>query len=321
LTIKVAHSVVITPGRSGLYETTRELVAALRLLNVDSRLVNADLEGKYGAFNKAADRGVPVADWDWAVDADVLVSHSGYDGTPGAETNQPVILCCHGRPYNSLMIESESGGKKPIYSFMGKKNYDERIKAVVTFWPEHIKIFEVLFPDKPVKLVQSTIDLDEWTDGPAKYDFCGKGGDINVVCTETWRQDGGPWMPLNVFALWARDNPGAKIHLYAVPKNLGGYKALIQRIKADGNLGEVRGWVQKGMKEIYRSADLALTGNIIDTRTVREAMACGCPVMKINEFPQQTVFSTCRKSARMIAESRFNPAMSALQFKTILDNV
>jgi len=291
------------------------------VLGVDSRLVDPDIADKYKGYKGESDRGVPIASWDWAVDADVLVSHSGYDNTPGAVTNQPVILCCHGRPYNSLMIESESGGKKPIYSFMRKKNYDERIRAVVTFWSEHIKFFEVMFPDKPVKLVQAPVDLMEWCDGPARYKFNGKGGDINVVCTDTWRQDGGPWMPLNVFALWARDNPSAKLHLYAVPKRAGGYAALIERVRSDGNLGEVRGYVQKGLKEIYRSADLMLTGNNIDTRTVREAMACGCPVMKINEWPYQTVFPVSRDAAREIAEEKFNPTVSAMQFQMILDSL
>ncbi len=315
MNIKVAHSVIVTPGHSGLYETTRELVASLRVMGVDSRLVDPDIADKFNGYKGDSDRGVPIADWDWAVDADVVVSHSGYEGSPCGKTDQPVILCCHGRPYNSMMIEGEGGAA--IYSFMYNKNADDRIKAVVTFWSEHVDFHRVMFPDKPVFCVQSPVDLVEWCDGPAKYQFNGKGGNLNVVCTETWRQDGGPWMPLNVFALWARDNPGTKLHLYAVPKNRGGYQAILKRVEADGNLGEVLGWVHKGMREIYRSADAVLVGNDIDTRTVREAAACGCQVFKVSNWPDRFPRRT-REQVRRSAEKRFNPTVSAMQFKQIL---
>ena len=133
-------------------------------------------------------------------------------------------------------------------------------------------------------------------------------------------------MPLNVFALWARDNPGAKLHLYAASKKLGGYVAIIKRIKDDGNLGEVVGWVKKGLQEIYRSADLMLTGNAIDTRTVREAMACGCNALKISGTTGYATdfahaLSQTRERTRALAESRFNPQVTAVQFKRILENI
>ncbi len=309
----------MTPHHCGLYETTHDLVAGLRELGVDSRFVDPVKESK-------ADRGVPVADWDWATKADIIVSHSGYDNTPISKTDQPVVLCCHGRPYNSMSIENRPKGP-PIYSFMYNKNYDDRIKAVVTFWPEHVDYHKVMFPDKPVECIQSPVNLEEWTDGPARYKFNGKGGDINVVCTDTWRADGGPWFPLNAFALWARDNSGAKLHLYAIsPQGLGGYKAIVKRIQTDGNMGEAVGWVEKGLKEIYRSADLVVTGNSIDTRTVREATACGCNVLKVNgmaglETDFAHALSQTRERTRAQAESRFNPQITAVQFKRILNAI
>lgn len=311
LTIKVAHLVILSPS-CGLSETASELVKELRELGVDSRRIDPTRD---------------KADWDWAVKADIIVSHSGYDKTPVAKTDQPVVYVAHGRPFNSLSIQSEGG--VPIYSYMYNKNNDDRIKVVVTFWPEHVDFHNVMFPDKPVECVQAPVDLKRWTDGPARYDFNGKGGEINVVLTDTWRQDGGPWLPLNAFALWARDNPGAKLHLYAAPKKLGGYVAILKTIKDDGNLGEVLGWVKKGLKEIYRSADLTLTGNEIDTRTVRESMACGCPVLKVRgprcflglETDVAHALSQTRERTRALAESRFNPKVTAVQFKGILDNI
>lgn len=316
--MKVAHLAIITPGRCGLYETTHELVTGLRVLGVDSRLVDPGGNQVYpDGYPHETERGIPVASMGWAVDADVLVSHSGYDGTPVSKTNQPVIYVAHGRPYNSFMTEVEGG--PPIYSYQYNKNKDDRIKSVVTFWPEHVDLHRVMFPDKPVDLVQAPVDLNEWTDGPARYKFNGKGGDINVVCTDSWRQDVGPYLPLNAFALWARENPGAKLHLYAAPKKLKGYSAIIKRIQDDGNMGEIVGWV-RGLKEIYRSADLMITGNSIDTRTVREAMACGCPALKVPGDFSGALLQT-RTRTRAQAESWFDPMMTAVQFKRILDRL
>lgn len=305
---------MITPGRCGLYETTRELIDGLRKLGVDSRMVEPGGNKVFpGGYPESEDRGIPVADMEWAKEADILVNHSGYDGTPVAETSQPIIHIAHGRPRSSFL--SEVNGGTPIYTYHYNKNYDPRWKAVVTFWPEHEKHLKVMFPDKPVYVVQSPVDLDYWTPGDDSYDFHGNRGQINVVCTDAWRDDVDPFMPLNAFALWARGQKGAKFHLYAVPDNLKGYKALIHRIKSDGNLGELVQWTTR-LREVYRAADVMLTGNDIDTRSVREAMACGCPVVRVSDFPDIQYDS---KGVRIEAEMRFDPMNTAIQFKAVLD--
>ena len=321
--MRVAHLAVITPGRCGLYETTHELITGLREIGVDSRLVDPGGNKIYpDGFPKPDDRGVPVVSMDWATKADVLVNHSGYDGTPVAVTEQPIIHVAHGRPRNSFL--SEVRGSTPIYSWHYKKNSDPRIRSVVTFWPEHVDHLRVMFPDKPIEYVQAPVDLIKWVPGPKRYNFNGHGGDINVVCTDAWRDDVDPFMPLNAFCLWARENVGAKLHLYAKPKELRGYAAIIKRIQDDGNMGEIFGWV-KGLEHIYRAADLMITGNEIDTRSVRESMACGCPVLrvsKLNGYGADFDYALAqgREQMRAQAERRFDPKVTALQFKRVLDS-
>lgn len=313
--MKVAHSVVITPKRCGLYETTRELVKNLRDIGVDSRLVDPTKETNALYPEGDEDRGAPFADVEWARDADIIVSHSGLGKVLDGK---PYILCAHGRPRHSFL--SETSGSTPIYSYYYNENKSKHLDRVVTFWPEHIGYLSVMFPDKPVEVVTAPVDLDAWTPGPKKYDFRGKAGEINVVCTDSWRDDVDPYIPINAFALWAKKHPGAKLHLYAKPKELRGWAALIKRLQDDGVMGELLGWVE-GLEHIYRAADFTLTANEIATRTYRESLACGCPVARVNSslstLPLDKAMIETRESAVLQAQ-QFDSKRTAEEFKRVL---
>lgn len=314
--MKIAHSVVVTPGRCGLYETTRELARSLRDVGMDSRLVDPTREKNQLFPGGDEDRGVPFADEEWAETADVLVNHSGL-GQRLESCEVPVILVAHGRPRSSFLLEVNGG--PPVYSYHYAQNKDPRLRAVVTFWPQHIPHLKVMFPDKQVLSVPAPVDLNAWTpQGPAGYKFGDKGGDINVVITDAWREDVDPFDAVMAFALWARHQEGAKLHIYGNNKKRRGWSAIIRRIQDDGNMGEWRGWV-KGLAHVYRAASMLITPHIIDTRTVREAMACGCPVVRILDVHRDQTRMTFarnagRQAVRAEAEQRFNPHATAREF-------
>jgi glycosyltransferase involved in cell wall biosynthesis len=332
--VKVAHAVVITPHRCGLYETTRELVAGLRKLGVDSRMIDPAPKNVKKPDNE--DRGALYASMGWAVDADVIVNHSGYDGTPLSMTKQPVIHVAHGRPRNSFI--SEVKGHTPIYSYWYAKNKEPRFAAIVTFWPEHKPYLDVMFPGKKVHVVQASCDLEQWKlDGPSGYKFSGKKGRVNIVISDHAADDIDQFMPLNAAILFAREVEGVKVHFYAHPREVDkktekvivakGYSALVARLRDDGALGELKGWVE-GLGNAYRAATMILTGNEIDTRTVREGMACGCPVVRVThlnegwQVPLRKAMLASKEDRYLIrkqAEGKFNPSVSAAQFKKILE--
>lgn len=312
--MKVAHLCVATPGRCGLYETTRELVVGLRTLGIDSRIIDIPGSNKVypQGYPQKWDRKAPLAKMNWAVKADIIVNHSGYDGTPVAETDQPIVHVAHGRPRSSFL--SEANGSTKIYTYHYNKNFDPRWKAVVTFWPEHVPYLEVMFPDKPVHYVSPCVDLEYWCPGDSDYDFHGTKAKINVVCTDPKRDDNDAFIPMNAFALWAKDKD-AKMHLFGNGK-LNGYKTLAQRLNKNGNMGMIQGW-KADLREVYRAADYAITSGGIATRSVREAMACGCPVVQVGpDLDYDPDFD--REQPRADAERDFDFKSTAAQFKEVL---
>ena len=89
--VKLAHIEVVTPGRCGLYETTRELVVALRARGFDSRIYDPT-KAKNKLYPEGdKDRNAPFCDLNWVFrEADLLVNHSGL-GAALEECDTPVI--------------------------------------------------------------------------------------------------------------------------------------------------------------------------------------------------------------------------------------
>lgn len=316
--VALAHIAVVTPRRCGLYETTRELVVGLRAAGIDSRIYDPTKAKNKLHPDGDDDRGAVFCDLNWVFrHADLLVNHSGL-GAALEECDTPVIQVCHGRPRSSFLLELK--GSTPIYSYHHCKNRDPRFQAVITFWPEHVPYHRVMWPDTPVYCVQPPVDLGFWTpNGPSGYRWGGAGGVVNVICTDMWREDIDPFVAVNAFALHARSNPGWRIHLYGASKNQKGWAPLLKRLQDDGSLGQVRGMVT-GLENVYRAADLLLTPHVIDTRAVREAMACGCPVQRVNGSEcTWDALGMDRAFVRSEAERRFDPARTAEQFLSAIE--
>lgn len=329
--MKTAHIVSITPGKCGLYESTWELVAALRTLGHDSRLVDLDPGKNPIGWAGDNDRGVPASSIDWARNgADVVVSHSGI-GDLFKGRNPKVIYVAHGRPRVSYLTEKTGG--LPLVSYFYGLNYDPKYKAIVTFWPEHVPYLEAMFPMKPVVAVPAPVNLSRWKPGPSDYDFGGKRGEVNVVVADAWREDVDPFLALHAYIKWAREwkiargiepraplpaGKGPKLHIYGKPAKQPGADALIERIRKDQNLGEVVAWCND-LRPVYCAADFVLTPHSIAVRTHREAMACGCPVVVVGEDLKVEIPKESRAELRLAAARRFDPNATAAAFAKVLE--
>jgi len=315
--MKLAHMAVVTPRRCGLYETTRELVVALRAIGVDSRIIDPQPTNLHPGGTD--DRGAVFADTAWAHGADFLINHSGL-GKELDASDIPVIHMAHGRPRSTFLTERDGG--PPVVSYHYSKDKDPRFKAVITFWPEHVRYLQVMFTETPVHCITAPVDLDAWSPGgPSGYAFHGKKGPINVVIADAWRSDIDPFEAVCAFAHFARSTP-AKLHLYGGHLKEKAWPALLRKLRDQDSLGEFQGWVS-GLDNVYRAADMLITPHTIAVRSIREALACGCPVVRgisdIDNAVSAMRHSQTRQNARREAEVMYNPADTAREFMDIVN--
>ncbi len=277
--MKILHAAAITPQLCGLYETCRELAAAERALGHDARIYDPK---NPISLPTNTDRGVPVTAGrpNFVDEADVIVSHSGLN-EPLRESNKPVVHVLHGRPRSSFLLERL--GKTAVLSFLREERKNPQYKAFVTFWPTHKPYWDMVVAPHVVKVINPPVDLNAWTpDGPRGYGFHGHKGTVNIVSADIWREDKDSFDVLMAACLYAKRNPGTKIHLYGVPPDQRGIGALTDVLKEHDALGEVCGRVI-GLANVYRAATVAISPQSIATRSIREAMACGCPVVAGDE--------------------------------------
>lgn len=321
--MKIAHMAIATPHRCGLYETTRELVAAERLLGEDARICDPAPNKECGI--KEMDRGVPIADMEWAVQADLVVSHSGHDTTPVSKTDQPIIHVAHGRPLSTFM--GERGGKAPGLTYQTQRKHLDRYKGAVTFWPEYEPYLRTIWHPKPVHVVPPSVDLMYWSPGKSDYDFHGRRGHYNVIMTDPWsREDVSPYHTIHAFCLFHKMVPWARLHMFAWDRNRRGFQGL-QNILGKGG-GVLAPWVLN-MREVMRAADMLITPHRIYTRSIREAMACGLQVVSGRDIHPEDIEQFALKMVnrmeypqrtREMAKALFDPRETGRQFLKVVNN-
>ena len=269
--MKVAHLAIVSPRQCGLYETARDMVAAERAIGMDARLVDpvTDKSGK--------DRGVPIEKQAWAQGADVWVSHSGPNKC--VSNGHPIIHMLHGRPYSSFLLELDTDDHC-VYTYVMKAVKAETTTAFVTLWPEHVPYWGVFVPEDKLHAAPAPVDLQAWqSEGLSGYDFHGHRRGTNVIISDMWREDSKPYHSIMAYAIFARNHPEARLHIYATPQKQGDkVDRFLTPLVARDQIGEVKGQIQ-GLENVYRAADMLITPHRIATRTVREALACGCQVV------------------------------------------
>ena len=316
--MKVAHVVPFTPMQCGMYETARELAAEERKQGINAYLVDPRPSPKEAKDMRkvrqqdakcpkcehdfkitheeepiptrpedyAEDRGVCVWPVERAVvESDVVVSHSGLDKRWEA-CAAPWMHVAHGRPNSSYRIERD--GETKIYSCYKRMGTDPRWKVMITLWPGYEHYWKLVFPK--VRQFPPFVDLERWTPGDGAWEFNkhnengqitmgeSNSGKPNVVVTDIWRKDMDPFHVVHAFALFAEKYPNAKLHVYGLDKEGRGRDTLLTCIQERGWLGEVMPKIRE-VREVYRKADMLITPHKIATRSVREALACGCQVV------------------------------------------
>lgn len=265
--MKIAHTLLYGPHKSGLYETTREIVVAEIAAGHDSRMVDprVDIERE--------DRGARFVARPWMEEADLLVNHGGVGRNP--EGLPPIVSMLHGKPEYCFAMEHYQG--RMLWRTVAEFVASDRVSAFVT-WSQNVAGWSLIVPRDKLISVRPPVDLGFWTpDGEARpYDR----QHTNIAITDRWRPTKSSFGLLVGFARYAEDHPESRLHLYAIPQVPGPLMNILSNLKDRGVLGEVRGeMTAEDLRAVYRAADVVLTSDGGTARTIREAMACGCPLV------------------------------------------
>ena len=269
--LKVAFVVNYAPGLSGMYGSVRELYFATRTLGLDARIVD-DSDGKsvFGGYGKD---GVTPAGFQFCDEADIICWHHAVHDDWLNEPHRNIVMWLHGTPEFNLATELASADKV-LSLTIGAANA-KIPKAFVTMWPRHVPIWESLLRTK-VEYIPCWVDLDAFTVSPLKVDP----NVIRIAMVDYWRLTREPFgLVMAIDRLKKMTSKRIEVNVWGLlemPNQT--WKAVIQWLVEDGTM-ILKGNTDKPMADIYHQNDMVLSMSTEETRVIREAYACGVPVV------------------------------------------
>lgn len=282
--MRVAHFTRYAPRRSGLYETSREMVEAEMKLGLDAFLVDTAYVNNEGPkmTTRIFDRGVEVIPVEDAADADIYVLHSVIPDE--LRYKKPTIVILHGAPeyvFYSEVMEHEKGDRG--FSTLLGYDKEKNIPAFVTLWKRHVPYWQSIFGENKVMYVPSGVNTGTFTPDGETEKFS-KPGTPNIGYADSWRPTffQGPFRVIQGVREYWKKNPNAKLQLFGTPSGqkrdiVWDRYILAVRRQGDflGDLFEIRA----DMDRAFRSLDVLVTTNIDESRIVKEALCCGTLVV------------------------------------------
>jgi glycosyltransferase involved in cell wall biosynthesis len=282
--MNIVHFAPYAPHACGLYEAARDMIVADRIAGHDTLLIDTGvtMNGVHsdGEAGKKDVRGLSVVETSpigVALDADLIVAHTGIPDGWISGCQAPIVWMLHGRPQACFGPEQFGNGNS--YSLIATLAKWPRIKKMVSFWPYHKMFWSAVIPEnKLVVLDAPPIDPQRFPPSGEKHDFAGMGSKMDVVIADSWREDVDLFEITNGLIEFAKSNTGVKFHFFGMIEPLRCWDFLLSELRLYGALGQVCArW--SGMDNIFRGADLVVSPHRITTRVIAEALSCGTPVM------------------------------------------
>jgi SAM-dependent methyltransferase len=280
--IRIAHFAAFCPNRTGQYATVKDMIKAERSAGIDAQFITTSVDAK----KIAQHQGIKEDGWlrtmkpEWARSADILMRHSCI---PDEFTTLgiPIMMALHGRPESTFIIEFVDLMK--VYRLLALIRDDPRYKGFITFWKSHEFFHQQKVPKDKVYYVPAMVDLDEYNPEGKAMGIKKVNGSPNIIVADMWRHDMTPYSVLYAAALFREKYcPTARAHVFGVPDKK--CDSLMLTMKNNGLLGAKMGLCWP-MANVYRGGDLLITPHNIATRVVREALACGLPIVAGSSNP------------------------------------
>lgn len=313
MSLRTVHFAPFAPHACGLYEAARDMVVADHKAGHDALLVDVgpmsldgkQAEAKPGQKDHRGDVEIISATPNAALNADILVYHTGVSDSWVVKNQAPIIFIVHGRPASCFAMEQKMGHFS--YSLTADIAGWPRVKALVSFWPYHKTFWEMVVPKEKL-FVFSAPPIDEvrFCAEGNEYDFADKKDKWNIVIADCWREDVNTFEILNGAIEAARRLENVKFHIFAMSTPVPQcWWYLFNKLRDLNSLGVI--WARReNMEEVYRAADIVLSPQGIVTRSVGEPLSCGTPVIAANGCEQatwQTTASEPKKVAETIEEA------------------
>lgn len=291
--LKIAHWSLFGPKLSGMYETVRELIAAENQIDgvLAGMCETPNPQASKSVVKRAAEGGkvdafhaeMRTQDWGWAMKwADVHMIHTTMSKRVSEVT--PKVFFAHGTPEACLGNELVPGDKRK--SFTSTASWVERFEASFVTSKRAEQMWSVFdHTDSKVHLVQKGIDLNWWQRSATKQDL---GGDPSILYGEIWRSIKHPLYLLYAMNNLYKENKDIRLNVWGANIKAGVWKDIMERANFNKYLGKqgIRGIVD--YPEHYYTRGDVLFGSAIYgdlSRSMQEAMACGCPVVTWDTDP------------------------------------
>jgi len=274
--IVIAHWCLFAPGRSGMYETVKEIIMEENKINgVLAGLVNPEDEkgGKSDGWITTQSHG-------WAIEnATIHVSH--YFMTGYSTMQRPRVMLIHGTPEACYEAEKESGSFSSVVGAL--QNLDASIvmnKRQYAFWKPFDHRGILYYIDKG-------IDLTRYTPKGMRIDV---DGDPAIGMGEIERK-GGVKLPLHVYLAinqYYQINEKTRLHHWGTADERPILDVIFHKSGFDRWLGKYRLLGHQMYPENwYRAVTMLISPSMYGdpSRVHFEAMACGCPVIDWGSSP------------------------------------
>lgn len=284
--LKIAHWCLFGPKLSGMYETTRELIAAENQIEgvlagfCETPAPNASpavvrkvaAGGRVDGFHPE----LRSQDWGWAMKwADVHMVHSTLSNRVGELV--PKVYFAHGTPEACLANELVPGDKRQ--SFTSSANWVDRFDASFVTSKRAEQMWSVFdHTGGKVHRVTKGIDLSWWQRSSTKQDL---DGDPSILYGEIWRNIKHPLYLLYAMNELYKKNKDIRLNVWGANMRTSTWDGIMERAYFKDFLGKqgMRGIIDYP-EHYYTRGDVyfgsAIYGDL--SRSMQEAMACGCPV-------------------------------------------
>jgi len=264
----IAHWCMFAPGRSGMYETVKELcIAEMEIPGVIAGIV--DPNDKVGG---KADGFITTQSQDWAIDQ-ATIHCSSYFMNGYACEQRPRVMFIHGTPEACYEAEAESGAFSAVVG--GIENLDATIvfsNRQSTFWKQ--------FDQRGTHYnVPKGVDIDRFNPKGKRHATF---GEPKIGMGEVQRGGG---VKLPILPYWAineyyKQNEKVRLYHWGVGDEKPILEMMLYKARFDKFLGDhrLRGF-QDFPEDWYRAVDMTISPSLYGdpSRVNLESMATGCP--------------------------------------------